>query len=254
MERLQTLVDYATLTAPFDGVVTRRSINTGDFIQPPPAQQAPVYVVQRRELVRVFVDVPEADAVWIKDGAVARINVPSLKGRVFDGTVTRTAFSLRPQSRTLVAEIDLPNPDDLLRSGMYAYANLQAERADVLSLPSTAVATQGDVNEGYQDYCLVPENGKVRRMFIEVGTRGEGRVQVLKKKLRDGWKEFGGDEQVIRGDLSMLAEGRGVKIETNPNGPIRNPLAAKDRPGPAAERVTPSSPRAALAHASQPVR
>ena len=56
---------------------------------------------------------------------------------------------------------------------MYAYAAIQVERPNVLTLPASAVATRGNVNEGYQDFCFLLENGKVRRTFIEVGSRGD---------------------------------------------------------------------------------
>ena len=80
-ERMQSMVDYATLTAPFDGVVSRRNINTGDFVKPPTAvEETPLYVVQRRDLMRVFVEVPEADAVWVKAGTPARIRHPDPEG------------------------------------------------------------------------------------------------------------------------------------------------------------------------------
>ena len=159
---MQSLVDYATLSAPFDGVVSRRSINTGDFVQPPSAaQQDAVYVVQRRDLMRIFVEVPEADAVWVKVGTPAQIRIPILKDREYAGTVKRMSYSLKRQSRTLLTEIDLRNPEDLLRPGMYAYAAIQLERANVLTLPAAAVATRGDVNEGYQDLCFLLEDGKV---------------------------------------------------------------------------------------------
>ena len=130
-ERMQSLVDYATLSAPFDGVVTRRNINTGDFVKPPTAvEETPLYVVQRRDLMRVFVEVPEADAVWVKAGTPARIRIPILKDRQYCGNVTRMSYSLKRQTRTLLAEIDLPNPEDLLRPGMYAYAAIQVERTE----------------------------------------------------------------------------------------------------------------------------
>ena len=84
LAEMKAMVDYATLTAPFDGVVTRRKINTGDFVQPAVgAAQDPLYVIHRRDLMRIFVEVPEADAVWVKDGTPARIRIPSLKGRVW---------------------------------------------------------------------------------------------------------------------------------------------------------------------------
>jgi HlyD family secretion protein len=221
-ERMESMVDYATLSAAFDGVVSRRSINTGDFVKPPTAvEETPLYVVQRRDLMRVFVEVPEADAVWVKTGTPAQIRIPILKDRQYRGNVTRMSYSLKRQSRTLLAEIDLPNPEDLLRPGMYAYAGIQVERTNVLTLPASAVASQGNVNEGYQDFCFLLENGKVRRTFIEVGSRGDERVQVLKKQVHGSWQEFDGDELVVRGELATLADGQEVAVATNPGEPIR---------------------------------
>ncbi len=212
-DKMQTLVNYATLTAPFDGVVTQRNLNTGDFVQPPagPAT-APLYVLHRRDVVRVFVDVPESDAVWIKDGAAARVRVPILQDREFEGKIRRLSYSLKRQTRTLRAEIDLPNPDDLLRSGMYAYATIQVERSNTLTLPASAVFTQGDVNEGYQDFCFLWDNGKVRRTPIKIGLRGEGRVEVLKKRGPAGWEDFTGTEKVVESDIASLSDGQEVLL------------------------------------------
>lgn len=210
---IQALIDYATLTAPFDGIVSRRNINTGDFVQPPSAsRQDAVYVVQRRDVMRVFVEVPESDAVWVKDGTPARIRVPILKGLELHGTVKRMSYALKRQSRTLLAEIDLPNPEDLLRPGMFASAAIQVERADVLTLPAAAIATEGNVNEGYHEYCFVVENGKARRMPMEVVVRGDDRVQVLKKEVHGTWEELTGHETVVMGELSTLADGQEVRI------------------------------------------
>ena len=106
---------------------------------------------------------PEADAVWVKAGTPVRIHIPILKDRQYCGQVTRMSYSLKRQTRTLLAEIDLPNLEDLLRPGMYAYAAIQVERQNLLTLPASAVATQGNVNEGNQDFCFLLENGKLRR-------------------------------------------------------------------------------------------
>lgn len=212
--KMQALVNYAALTAPFDGIIARRrNINTGDFVQSPSgATNDPLYVVQRRDRMRIFVEVPETDVVWVKDGTAARIRIPALKHREYAGTVRRMSYSLKRQSRTLLAEIDLPNPDDLLRPGMYAYVTLQVERSNVLTLPADAVAIQGDVNEGCQNYCFVLENGKIRRTLIEVGGRGEGRVEVLKKQVQGAWADFSGEEKVVQGELSVLADGQEVRV------------------------------------------
>jgi HlyD family secretion protein len=210
-DKVQTLVDYATLKAPFDGVVTQRNLNTGDFVQPPTGSPiVPLYVLHRRDLMRVFVDVPESDAVWIQEGAFARVRIPVLQDREFEGKVRRMSYSLKRQTRTLRAEINLPNPDDLLRSGMYAYAAIQVERSNILTLPAAAVATQGDVNEGYQEFCFLWENGKVRRTPIQIGSRGEGRVEVLKKRGPEKWEDFTGEERVVEKALSSLRDGQEV--------------------------------------------
>jgi HlyD family secretion protein len=217
-DQAAAMLNYARIEAPFDGVITRRNISRGDFVQPPStAPQEPLYVLHRRDLMRVFVEVPESDAVWVKDGSSARVRIPVLQDREFTGTVRRMSYSLKRQSRTLLAEIDLSNPDDLLRSGMYAYAAIQVERSNTLTLPAAAIATQGDVNEGYQDFCFVWENGKVRRTPIKLGSRGEGRVEVLKKQAHGAWEDFTGEEMVVEGELSSLSDGKEVLLATNEN-------------------------------------
>jgi multidrug efflux pump subunit AcrA (membrane-fusion protein) len=136
------------------------------------------------------VEVPETEVVWVKVGTPARIRIPILKDQEYTGTVRRMSYSLKRHSRTLLTEIDLPNPEDLLRPGMYADAALQVERTNVLTLPAAAVATQGNVNEGYQNFCFLLEDGKVRRTLVEVGSRSEGRVQVLKNQVQGDWEDF----------------------------------------------------------------
>src|SRR6266481_2961311 len=87
-EQIKTLLAYSKLTAPFDGVVTRRNVNTRDFVQPPTAGKGePLYVVERRDKMRVFVPVPEADAPWVRKGVAARVRVQALVGQEFNGKV-----------------------------------------------------------------------------------------------------------------------------------------------------------------------
>jgi RND family efflux transporter MFP subunit len=214
------LLKYAQLKAPFDGVVTQRKVSTGDFVQPATAGKGePLFVVERRDLMRVFVEVPEVDAGWVDKGTKARIRIQALKGQEFVGEVARTSYALDRTTRTLVAEIDLPNPRDQLRPGMYAYATITAERPDVLTLPTSAVLTQGDVIQGYQTFCFLVEDGKLRRTPVEIGARGEERVEVLKKQVKPAkagaeavWEDFTGKEAVVAGDLAGLSDGQTVTV------------------------------------------
>jgi RND family efflux transporter MFP subunit len=222
--RVAALLGYARLTAPFDGVVTRRTINTGDFVQAPTSGKGePLFVVERRDMMRIFVAVPETDAVWVSKGAAARVRVQALQRQEFVSEVVRTSYALDRTARTLLAEIDLSNPQDRLRPGMYASANITVEHPNVLTLPVSAVVTQGDVLQGYQTYCCLVEDGKVRRCLIEFGARDGQRVEVVKKQAKSArsgepgvWEDFTEADQVILNNPGALSDGQAVVVGTKP--------------------------------------
>src|SRR5262249_40100979 len=184
-DHVQTLLQYTKIRAPYDGVITgRRSINIGDFVQPASASKGEsLFIVERIKPVRVFMTVPELDAVWVRDGDVALIRVQSLEGQQFKGTVKRISKSLNLQNRTLETEIDLPNDDGRLLPGMYVNVTIIAERKDVWSLPVAAVVTSGE-----KSFCYRVENGKAIRTPIQIGLRGNEQnselVEVAKKQTR----------------------------------------------------------------------
>jgi HlyD family secretion protein len=215
-KRQADLVGYATFQAPYDGVVTRRTINTFDFVQPPTGGKGePLYVIERRDLMRIFVEVPEADAVWVGKGARARVRIPALQGREFSSKVARTSYSLDRTTRTLLAEIDIANPDDQLRPGMYAYATIEGQWPDVLTLPADAVFTEGDVNVGFKHFCWIVEGGRLKRTQIQIGARGDHMVEVLQKRLPEAnaWQAFTATEQIVHGNLSGLKDGQTVQVK-----------------------------------------
>ncbi len=216
---VKTLLEYRQLTAPFNGVVTRRNINTDDFVQPPTAGKGePLYVVERRDIMRIFVPVREEDAPWVNQGVPATVRVQALPGQEFTAEVQRTSYSLDRTAHTLLAEIDLPNPQDRLRPNMYAYAVITLEQPDVLTLPASAVVTQGDVTQGYQTYCFLVEDGKLRRTLLQVGARSADRVEVLKKQAGSGgklsWQDFTGEEIIVQDNVSALTDGQ--RVNTSP--------------------------------------
>ena len=163
--------------------------------------------------MRIFVQVPESDVPWVQKGAAARIGVQALPGRTFTGPVSRISWSLDPTTRTLRAEIDLPNADGQLRPGMYAYATLSADLSGLLTLPRSAVVTEGDVLRGYKSHCYLVEDGKIQRLPIELGASDSERVAVLRKQSRPGgqWEPFTGKEKIVRGELSGLKDGQAVQ-------------------------------------------
>jgi RND family efflux transporter MFP subunit len=198
----ETMLQYAKVTAPYDGVVTRRNIHKGHFISST-GNREPLYVVMRSDPVRIFVDVPEKDATSVKPGSRASIRVQALGSVELQGTVTRSAWALDETSRTLRSEIDVPNPDGELRPGMYAYAGIVvAEHADVLSLPASAVIKQGD-----KMVCCCVEGGKVVRKPITVGLNDGTSVEIV--------SGLDGSEQVVKANAGALTNGQSVQVKSS---------------------------------------
>lgn len=229
--RLKAWVGYLTLTAPFDGVIVARNANTGDFVLPatgdPTAMSrspdvstagaAPIYVVDRLDVVRIFVDIPEQDANYVRKGARASVLARAYRDQPLEGTVTRTAWALNVKSRTLRAEIDLPNPDSQLLPGMYAYAKVMIERPGVRAVPLSALIRSGD-----QTFCLVHRDGRAVRTEVRTGIDDGEWIEVTNRRLpspdqtpySDGWSPFDGSEEVILGDLSIIGDGEAVKVDS----------------------------------------
>jgi RND family efflux transporter MFP subunit len=220
-QRLAALVSYTKITAPYDGRVVIRNANTGDFLQPsggdlsatpgnpdqPPMRGTPIYVVARTDKVRVFVDVPEADADYVKNGSKARVRIQAFSGAEIDASVTRTSWSLGIKTRTLRAEIDLPNKDARLLPGMYAYGTVAIERDKVQAVPAGAITVLGN-----QNCCYLLEDGKAVKTPIQVGISDGKWTEVAGKQVNGEWSAITGSEQVILGDLGEIVDGEPVQV------------------------------------------
>lgn len=233
-KRIEAWVGYITLPAPFDGVIVERTANTGDFVMPamgdpsamprtphiaPGGKAAPIYVVDRLDVVRIFVDIPERDANYVDVGAKASVLVRAFRDEPIKGTVTRTSWALNAKSRTLRAEIDLPNPGSQLLPGMYAYAKVIIERDGVRALPVSALTYSGE-----RTYCWKLENGRAVRVEVQTGASDGEWIEVTNlltprgKKKEPSWVPVNGSEKVILGDLSVLADGMPVEVATTSEG------------------------------------
>jgi multidrug resistance efflux pump len=134
LQRLQSLLQYTSIRAPFDGIVTRRNVNRGDLVTS--GRSVALLTVQRIDVVRVCVDVPEASIGGLRVGAAASIKPYALSGTSIDAKVARVAGALDPASRTMRIEIDVPNPREQLRPGMYAQVTLALRPPAVAETPA----------------------------------------------------------------------------------------------------------------------
>jgi HlyD family secretion protein len=214
-DHAQTVLEYAQIRAPYDGVVTQRNVYTGVFVQPggTGAKGLPLYVVHQIDPVRVFVNVPGADAPWIKDGDPVSLRLLGAGGELFQGKLTRNARSLDPRTRTLRTEIDIPNPEGKLLPGMYVQSSITVQHSNAWTLPAAAAVTEGD-----QTYCYRVVEGKAVRTPLQVGLSGGGLVEVLKKQVKSPspgeegrWEEITGNEEVVASDPATLSDGQPVR-------------------------------------------
>ena len=140
VHRLEELTGFERVTAPFDGVITARQIDTGSLVAADAASGTPLFAIQRTDVLRVQLYVPQENYFGLKDGEDATVTVPELPGQVFHGRVARNASALATGTRTLLTEVDVDNKDGTLTAGLYGIVHLEEPRVHpVILVPSEAV-------------------------------------------------------------------------------------------------------------------
>lgn len=183
LAQAETMLQYLELKAPFDGVVTSRSVDIGHFAQPAGGNSSiPLMTIANVDKVRVFVGVPESEAGWIdagysdsQQGDSVRLSSPTMSQPI-DTRVTRTSYQLNSQSRTLSVEIDVDNREHRFLPGAFITAKILLEqRENALVLPISAVIKATD-----KTYCCVVENGKIQHRAIELGLRVGDEIEITR--------------------------------------------------------------------------
>lgn len=128
VDRLVTLTGYEKVTAPFDGVITGRFIDIGDLVQANANSGTSMFSMVHSDVIRIQTYVPQDQAFGLAPGVDAAVHVPEIPTRTFPGKVTMIAGALQPGTRTLLTEIDVPNPDGALTAGIYCTVELRIPR------------------------------------------------------------------------------------------------------------------------------
>lgn len=205
LARARSMQQYLTITAPFNGVVTKRYANTGAMIQAGTSSSTaamPVVRLAQNNVLRLTLPVPVSDVGDVRNGQAVDVNVTSLH-RTLKGTITRSTESVQMATRTMDAEVDVPNSDGTLVPGMYAEVKLHmAARPNVLSVPIDAVDGLGTTAQT----AFVVRDGAVHLTNVRVGMQTATRVEVT-SGLREG-------DKVIVGRHTGLSEGQ--KVDAQP--------------------------------------
>jgi RND family efflux transporter MFP subunit len=187
---------YQRVIAPFDGVITQRAVDVGSLVQ---AGSTFMFTLMHSHIVRTQVFVPQDQAFGLAPGVKAVVRVPEMPDRTFPGEVTRIADALQQGSRTLLVEIDVPNPDGALTPGIYCTVELQIPRkTPSLLVPANAIIFNRD---GLQ--VAVVQNGVAHIQKISVARDLGTQVEV-----HDGVKA---GDQVILNPMVDLMDGTRVR-------------------------------------------
>lgn len=179
LERTQTLLSYAKITAPFSGIVTARFVDPGAFIPAATAgsaaQTAAMVTVADFTTVRAQVALPETEASLAQVGQPVKLTVEGLAAKSYEGKIGRLSYALDEATKTMMVEADLPNPELTLRPGMYATVKVGVEKhTDVMLIPVEALVT-----EKANAFAWVMDGGKAKKTAIKIGFNDGAKVEVL---------------------------------------------------------------------------
>jgi RND family efflux transporter MFP subunit len=167
IHRLETMQSFQKVTAPFSGVITARNHDPGDLVTADnPSSSREMFHLVRTDTLRVFANVPQVFSTDVKVGDKAVVYRREDPKRTFSGTITRTADALDLSTRTLLTEVQVPNPDGALRPGMYLQVKFVFERqVPTVLIPAAALSTRA---EGPRLAVLDAQN-RVHYRTVELG-------------------------------------------------------------------------------------
>ncbi len=200
--------DYQSVVAPFNGVITQRNIDVGALVQADASSGTFMFNIMQSDVIRVQVFVPQDEAFGLGPGVKAVVRVPEIPDRAFPGEVTRIADALQPGTRTLLTEIDVPNPDGALSPGIYCTAELHIPP----KTPSFTVPADAIVFDSEGVHVAVVENGTVHIRKVTVA-RDEGTHVEVRDGVKDG-------DQVILNPAVDITEGSKVQIRADAAKPV----------------------------------
>ena len=177
-KQLGAMSDYTRIVAPFNGVVTRRYVDTGALVQAGTnsnTQALPLVSVAETDLFRLTLPVPESAVPMIRLGCIVSVRVPSLN-RTFEGKVSRYADAVNQETRTMHTEVDVDNKNGSIVSGMYAEVSLTLSHKDsVLAVPIQAVTRNGS----QASVLVVDSQGRIEEREVQLGLEGSNNVEVV---------------------------------------------------------------------------
>jgi HlyD family secretion protein len=201
LDHASVLLAYAKVTAPYDGVITKRLVHPGAFIQSASNGNGDaLFHLVGLDRFRIVVDLPETDSAWVKVGQPATFRVDALRGQQIQGKVARFADALDGNTRTMRVEVAMEEPNAALRPGMYGSATITlADHEDALLVPANVLVTGSGAPS-----VMIASNGRAEQRAIELGQNDGVRVHVL--------AGLGDSDQIIAEGKDDVRDGQPVEV------------------------------------------
>jgi RND family efflux transporter MFP subunit len=199
LQRLKELQSFEKVYAPFDGVVTARAVDTGQLINQ--GSGAELFHMQAIETLRVYANVPQVYAQTLKRGMKIDLTFPEHPGKIYAGTLVRTADAIDPASRTLLAEVDVNNRSGELLPGSLAQVHFKTPTAGpTYIVPTAALIFRRDGME----LATVVEGDTAHLVHVVIGEDDGATVQII-SGLQPG-------DQIIQDPPDSLIDGEKVSV------------------------------------------
>ncbi len=203
VEEIETTASFQKVLAPCDGVITSRNVDAGALVsRGSSTNNQELMKMARTDVLRVFVYIPQSDYQGAVVGMPAKITVAELPKQTFNAKISHISGGLDPTSRTLLAEIQIPNQSGKLLPGMFAQVSMIAQRQDPPALaPDSSVVVKPD-----GQYVVMLKGGTAHYQRIKTG-RDFGKQSEVISGLKAG-------DQVLTQPTTDLREGQPIKAET----------------------------------------
>jgi membrane fusion protein, multidrug efflux system len=225
----ESMLKYARVTAPFDGIITKRYVDPGAYIPVPNAANTPeaaaIVNLTDFKTLRLQVAVPETEATHIQIGQTIRWTTDDYPGQNFDGKVTRAYWAFDKATKTMLTETQLANPGMKLRPGMLVNAHIGIEtKDDALLLPVDAI-----VREKANSFVLVFNDGKVKKAPVQVGFNDGSNVEIVGGIKPADLAIMPGQQTLRDGQLVKMMDGKEVKEAKKEQGQPEALIAARTK-------------------------
>lgn len=206
VEEIDAMLQYTTLRAPFDGIITSRAIDPGDFVtgssQSHGLVRRPLFHCDHQERLRIRVAIPERDAADVDAGDPVTIRLDARPEQPIEATVTRAAQRLDTSTRTMLAEIDIENTDGALLPGMFGCATITTTvRTDAHVLPASALRSDA---EGHSYVFVLNTENAVTKTPVVIGSDDGREIEIL--------SGLDGTERVVDAFVGSIEQGQQVEI------------------------------------------